>query len=52
MKKFITLVLILATFAGGFFVGQNHAITNASLYRITADGYQLDFNGQIHDYIN
>jgi hypothetical protein len=50
MKKFIALILILATFAGGFFVGQYHAITNASLHSITADGYQLNFNGQIHDY--
>lgn len=50
MKKLFALILILATFAGGFFVGQHHAITNASLHSITETGYQLNFNGQIHDY--
>lgn len=50
MKKFIALVLILATFAGGFFIGQHYTITNASLHSITETGYQLNFNGQIHDY--
>lgn len=50
MKKFIATLLILATFMGGFFCGRYHTITNASLYSVTADGYQLNFNGQIHDY--
>lgn len=50
MKKLIALALILATFIGGFLFGQHHTITNASLHSITETGYQLNFNGQIHDY--
>ncbi len=52
MKKLIVALLILATFIGGFFFGQHHAITHASLYNVTETGYQLNFNGQIHNYTN
>jgi hypothetical protein len=50
MKKLIATLIIIATFMGGFLFGQHNTITHASLHSITADGYQLNFNGQIHDY--
>lgn len=50
MKKLLALILVLATFAGGFFIGQHHTITHASLHSISETGYQLNFDGQIHDY--
>ena len=50
MKKLIVIALILLAFVSGYLVGQYDTITNASLHNITADGYQLNFNGQIHDY--
>lgn len=50
MKKLLTLILILTAFVGGYFFGQHHAITHASLHSISETGYQLNFNGQIHDY--
>lgn len=50
MKKLLALLLILTAFVCGYFFGQHHAITNASIHSITETGYQLNFNGQIHDY--
>lgn len=51
MKKLLTITLTaIIFFAGGYLFGQHDTITNASLHSITADGYQLNFNGQIHDY--
>jgi hypothetical protein len=46
MKKLLALILTATIFVGGFLFGQHHA----SLHNVTADGYQINFNGQIHDY--
>jgi hypothetical protein len=51
MKKIFTIILIATIcFAGGYLLGQHNTIINASLHNITEDGYQLNFNGQIHNY--
>lgn len=50
MKKLLALILTATIFVCGFLFGQHYTITNASLHSVTADGYRLNFNGQIHDY--
>lgn len=51
MKKLIAIALIIVAFVGGYAVGRHNTIISASLYNIADDGsYQLEFNGQIHEY--
>ena len=51
MKKIMCAAIILIVFVAGFAAGRNNAIKSAELYEVTDDGYQINFSGEIHDYI-
>jgi hypothetical protein len=50
MKKLALVILILATFTGGFIAGQHDTITNAQLTHVTDTGYEITYHGQVHYY--
>ena len=50
MKRFTLIILILATFVGGFVAGQRETVTHAQLTHVTNTGYEITYNGQVHYY--
>lgn len=50
MKRIALIILILATFIGGFIAGQRETVTHAQLTHITDGGYEITYNGRVHYY--
>ena len=46
----ITVLLVAFALVGGYTIGRQHTIRQASLYNVADDGYELIFGKDIHNY--